>query len=361
MSMATGVYHTDYRKDFALRHTKAEWIRLALIVVVAVIAPFALQDNAFWLQALTRLIIFGISVVGLMVLTGYTGLVSLATGSFLGVGAYATANVASRYGWPMPVGVLAGSLLAAAIGAFVGLPALRVKGLYLAITTLAAQYILSYIFRNWDYLTAGAGNIAARAPCLGGESGSKLCTGGTQLKSDFVWYWIGLICLVLVVMAVRNLFRTGFGRAFIAVRDQDIAAEVIGVHVGRYKVIAFAIACGLAGFSGALNAHWRNVVTWERYDIDQSFLAVAMIIIGGLGSVAGAVYGTTFMIWLESFIERMGQDYRNTFENLGLNTSALKLFTFGAVIVAFLLLEPRGLARLWQRIKDYFRLWPFRY
>jgi branched-chain amino acid transport system permease protein len=359
MAMATGIYHTDYREDFALRHTRAEWIRLALILVVVVALPF--QLGAFWLQAVTRLVIFGIAVVGLMVLTGYTGLVSLATGSFVGVGAYATANVASRFGWPMPVGVLVGTLLAAAIGAFVGLPALRVKGLYLAITTLAAQYILSYIFRNWDFLTDGAGNIAARAPCIGGASGNKLCTGGAKLDSDFIWYWIGVICLAVVVMAVRNLFRTGLGRAFIAIRDQDIAAEVIGIHVGRYKILAFSIACGLAGFSGALNAHWRNVVTWERYEIGDSFLAVAMIIIGGLGSVAGAVYGATFMVSLEAGIERLGQDFRATFESHGLNVPALNLFAFGAVIILFLLFEPRGLARLWQRAKDYFRLWPFRY
>ena len=360
MASATGVYHTSYRHDLALRHTRAEWVRLVLIVAGAVALPYILQDNAYWLQAATRFLIFGIAVVGLMVLTGYTGLVSLATGAFLGVGAYTTANVASRYGWPMPVGVLAATLLAAAIGAFFGLPALRLKGLYLAITTLAAQYILSNVFRNWDYLTDGAGNIAARAPCLGGESGNKLCTGGTRLDSDFAWYWIALICLALVVMAVRNLFRTGLGRAFIAIRDQDIAAEVIGVHVGRYKVLAFAIACGLAGFSGALNAHWRNVVTWERYEIGESFLAVAMIIIGGLGSVAGAVYGAGFMISLESYIQRLGQNLQDI-EIIHRNIPALQLSVFGAVIVLVLLFEPRGLARLWQRAKDYFRLWPFRY
>lgn len=357
MADATGIFHTSYRRDLTLRHTRAEWIRLVLIVAVAVALPF--QLDTYWLQSATRFLILAIAVVGLMVLTGYTGLVSLATGAFLGVGAFATANLASRYGWPMPVGVAFGTLMAALIGAVFGLPALRLKGLYLAITTLAAQYILSYTFRNWDYLTDGQGTIAAKAPCLGGSG--KQCVGGTALKSDFVWYWIALVCLAVVVMAVRNLFRTGLGRAFIAIRDQDIAAEVIGVSVGRYKVLAFALACGLAGFSGALNAHWRTVVTWERYEIDQSFLAVAMIIIGGLGSVAGAVYGAGFMIWLEAFILRMGQELRTSFELIGENVPELQLFAFGAVIVVFLLFEPRGLARLWQRAKDYFRLWPFRY
>ncbi|MGH9034678.1 MAG: branched-chain amino acid ABC transporter permease [Acidimicrobiia bacterium] len=357
MADATGIFHTSYRRDLALRHTRAEWIRLVFIGAVAVALPF--QLDSYWLQSATRLLILAIAVVGLMVLTGYTGLVSLATGAFLGVGAFATANVASRYGLPVPVGIAFGTVVAALIGAFFGLPALRLKGLYLAITTLAAQYILSYTFRNWDYLTDGAGNIAAKAPCLGGTG--KQCVGGTKLDSDFVWYWIALVCLAVVVMAVRNLFRTGLGRAFIAIRDQDIAAEVIGVHVGRYKILAFALACGLAGFSGALNAHWRNVVTWERYEIDQSFLAVAMIIIGGLGSVAGAVYGAGFMIFLESYIQRLGQELRSSVALIGENVPELQLFVFGAVIVLFLLFEPRGLARLWQRAKDYFRLWPFRY
>lgn len=350
MATATGVYHTTYRADLALRHTRAEWVRLVLLGVVIFVAPFV--ADAYWLTALNQFLIFGIAVVGLMILTGYTGLVSLGTGGFLAAGAYTTANLASRFDiLPMPLAILAGTLVAALIGAFFGLPALRLKGLYLAIATLASQYIILYTVRNWDAVTGGVGTLTAESPKI----------GETVIRSDFVWYWIAVSCLAVVVMGARNLFRTGLGRAFIAIRDQDIAAEVAGVHVGRYKVLAFAIAAGLTGLSGGLNAHYRNVVTWERYDIDQSFLAVAMIIIGGLGSVAGAVYGAAFMTWLQSYIQRLGQELQGTVPLIAQNVPELQLASFGIVIVLFLLFEPRGLARLWQRAKDYFRLWPFRY
>src|SRR5688572_23334139 len=249
MATATGVYQTSYRRDFALRHTRAEYTRLALLAAFAVILPFTLSQ--YWLSYVNLILLAAIAAVGLNILTGYTGLVSLATAGFLGVGAYATANLTTRAGWPMPAGVLAGTLIAAAIGALFGLPALRLKGLYLAISTFAAQVILSNRFRGWAWLTDGQGNIAANYPSAIG-------------RSDFKWYWLLLVITGFVVWAGINLFRTGLGRAFIAIRDQDIAAEVMGVPVGRYKVLAFSIACGLAGFSGALQAHYRTVVTWEN-------------------------------------------------------------------------------------------------
>jgi branched-chain amino acid transport system permease protein len=349
VATATGVYHTTYRRDFALRHTKAEYARLALMALVVLALPFTLET--YWLRTVNLIGLAAIAAVGLNILTGYTGLVSLATGAFLGVGAYTTANVSSRFGLPVPVGILAGVLAAALIGAFFGLPALRLKGLYLAIATLAAQYILSFLFKNWRPLTGGAGNIAANNPAV----------GDYVIRSEFVWYWIIVAVLAVTVAAAINLFRTGLGRAFIAIRDQDVAAEVIGVNVGRYKILAFAIACGMAGLSGALAAHYETVVTWERYEIDTSFLFVAMIIVGGLGSVSGAVYGAAFMRWVPAYISRTGENLRGSFSFLVQQLPAVQQLLFGIVIVSFLLLEPRGLARLWQRTKDYFRIWPFRY
>ena len=350
MAMATGVYNTTYRKDFALRHTKAEYFRLGVLAVFAVVLPFSLHQ--YWLSYVNLILLASIAAVGLNILTGYTGLVSLATAGFLGVGAYTTANLTTRAHWPMPVSVIAATLLAAAIGAVFGLPALRLKGLYLAITTFAAQYILSNRFRDWAYLTQGHGNIAAGYPTLNGHA----------LKSDFEWYWLLLVVTGLVVFAGINLFRTGLGRAFIAIRDQDIAAEVMGVPVGTYKVLAFSIACGLAGLSGALQAHYRTIVTWENYEIAKSFTFVAMIIVGGLGSVSGAVYGAIFMTWVPAYITRIGQSLQTSnFHFLIDKLPAVQLALFGLVLVVFLLFEPRGLARLWQRAKDYFRIWPFRY
>jgi branched-chain amino acid transport system permease protein len=349
---ATGVYHTTYRRDFALRHTRAEYVRLILLGVFAVALPFNLDK--YWLGYVNLILLAAIAAVGLMILTGYTGLISLATAGFIGVGAYTTANITTRLHWPMPIGVLGGTLMAAAIGVVFGLPALRVKGLYLAISTFAAQAILNNRFRDWPWLTQGHFSIQANTPKIGTHA----------LNSDFRWYWLLVVLTALVVWGGVNLFRTGFGRALIAIRDQDIAAEVIGVEVGRYKVMAFSIACGLAGFAGALQAHYRNVVTWERYDFDTSFLFVAMIIVGGLGSISGAVYGAAFMTWVPAYITRVGQGIQQHSSGTPFiirELPAIQLGLFGVVIVAFLLFEPRGLARLWQRAKDFFRLWPFRY
>jgi branched-chain amino acid transport system permease protein len=351
-AIATGIYSTTYRQDFALRRTRAEWIRLALIGVALVAVP-QLAD-AYWMNVINQMVFFGIAVVGLMVLTGYTGLISLGTAGFMASGAYTTANVVQRLEWaPVPLGIVAGVLVSALLGAIFGLPALRLKGLYLAIATLASQYIIVYTARNWDWLTEGHGNIGGTIPSI----------GDYKLRSDYAWYWIGVVVLGLCVIGVRNLFRTGMGRAFIAIRDQDIAAEVAGVHVGAYKVLAFAIAAGFAGLGGALQAHYpkSSVVTWERYELEYSFLAVAMIIIGGLGSVAGAIYGAVFMEWLRGYITKLGQELQGSVEIVADNVPALQVASFGLVIVLFLLFEPRGLHRMWQRVKDYFRLWPFRY
>lgn len=347
---ATGIYHRTYRRDFALRHTKAEYFRLALLAAFAAVLPFTLDQ--YWLSYVNLILLAAIAAVGLNILTGYTGLVSLATAGFLGVGAYTTANITQRLHWPMPISVLLATLLAGAIGAFFGLPALRLKGLYLAISTFAAQVILSNRFRGWGWLTMHQGTIAANNPSAIG-------------RSDFKWYWLLLAITGVVVWAGINLFRTGLGRAFIAIRDQDIAAEVMGVPVGRYKVLAFSIACGLAGLSGALQAHYRTIVTWENYEIGTSFTFVAMIIVGGLGSVAGAVYGAAFMTWVPAYITRLGQSLQSSevqvLRNLIPKLPAIQLTLFGLVLVVFLLFEPRGIARLWQRAKDYFRIWPFRY
>jgi branched-chain amino acid transport system permease protein len=352
VATATGVFHTNYRRDLALRHTRAEYVRLGLLAALAVWLPFNL--NSYWLGWTNIILLATIAAVGLNVLTGYTGLISLATAGFLGVGAYAAANLTVFYHWPMIPAVLAATLLAALIGAFFGLPALRLKGLYLAISTFAAQEILSERFRSWKWLTRNHGTIVTTYPSVGER----------KLDSKFEWYWLLLVIAGLVVWGSINLFRTGLGRAFVAIRDQDIAASVMGVPVGRYKVLAFSVACGLAGFSGALQSFYPDTqtVTWENYEIEKSFIFVAMIIVGGLGSVSGAVYGAAFLTWLPAFIQRFGTSLQtSSFAFLIRKLSAVQLALFGIVLVVFLLLEPRGLARLWQRAKDYFRLWPFRY
>src|SRR2546430_11737929 len=196
MATATGVYHTTYARDFALRHTRAEYARLALLGAFAVVLPFTLDK--YWLSYVNLILLAAIAAVGLNILTGYTGLISLATAGFLGVGAYTAANLTTFYHWPMPVAVLVAALLAAAIGALFGLPALRLKGLYLAISTFAAQEILSDRFRDWKWLTRGHGTIVTSYPTLGHH----------PFNSTFEWYWILLVITGLIVLGRVNLFRT---------------------------------------------------------------------------------------------------------------------------------------------------------
>lgn len=349
MTTATGIYHTTYEADLALRKSRAEWIRLALIVALVLTVPFVLSP--FWLSVANQIGIAIVGAVGLNILTGHTGLISLGHGAFLGVGAYTSAILVSRFDVPTLLAIVAAVAVTVVVGTFFGLPSLRLKGLYLAMATLAAQFILLYAFRNWDVVTGGTDAVVVPYPEI----------LGWTLSSDFAWYWVIFAVAVLVVLGARNLFRTGLGRAFHAVRDQDIAAAVMGIDVGRYKLLSFAISSGLVGLAGAMTAHYRTIVTWERFTLDVSVLYLAMIIVGGLGSVAGSVYGATFMTVLPAAIQQFARNVRETIPMLAREMPAVQLIVFGGVIVLFLLFEPRGLDRTWQRVKDYLRLWPFRY
>ena len=349
MATATGVYHTTYRSDLALRATRAEFVRLGLIALLLISLPFILSP--FWLTIANNIGIAIVGAVGLNILTGHTGLISLGQGAFLGVGAYTTAILVTRFDMPTLVGIVGAVIVTSLIGTFFGLPSLRLKGLYLAMATFAAQFILLFAMRNWEFVTGGLDAIVLSSPELFGYT----------LRTDFAWYWVIYAVAILVVLGARNLFRTGIGRAFHAVRDQDIAASVMGIDIGRYKLLSFAISSGLVGLAGAMIAHYRTIVTWERFTLDVSVLYLAMIIVGGLGSVAGSVYGATFMTILPAVIQQQARNLRDTVPALAQQMPAIQLIVFGLVIVLFLLFEPRGLDRTWQRVKDYFRLWPFRY
>ena len=240
------------------------------------------------------------------------------------------------------------------IGALFGLPALRLKGLYLAIATLASQEIIMFVVRRWGWLTEDKGYLDV----------PRLNLFGWQIEHEFFelqWYVILAPVTVVSVFAARNLFRTALGRSFMAVRDQDIAAEAIGVNLTRAKVTAFAVSSGFVGLSGALSAYYTETVTWERFTLDVSVLYLAMIIVGGLGSIAGSVYGAIFMMLLPALLTEAGDLVRDTAPFIKEQLPAIKNAVFGLAIIAFLLVEPRGLDRIWSRIKDYIRFWPFRY
>ena len=346
---ATGIYFRSYERESALRHTKAERVRLAAVAIALVVAPFVLTP--YWLTIGNQIGIAVVGAIGLNLLTGFTGQISLGQGGFLAVGAYTSGFLVTRLGVPTLFGVVAAILVTALVGAFFGLPALRLKGLYLAIATLASQFIILYLVRNWEFLTGGVDSLVVPSPEV----------LGFQLTSDFRWYWVIIAVAVLATLAATNLVRSSIGRAFVAIRDQDVAAEVIGVEVVRYKLFAFAVSSGFVGLAGALTAHYRNIVTWERFTLEVSILFLAIIIVGGLGSVSGSVYGSMFMFVLPAEIQRLGTALGDTAPFISRQLPAVQLGVFGLVIILFLIFEPRGLARVWQRMRDYVRLWPFRY
>jgi branched-chain amino acid transport system permease protein len=348
MTTTTGVYHTTYRGDLALRHTRVEYVRLVLALAVVVALPFYVSP--FWLHVLDQIGIAVIGAIGLNILVGYTGQISLGQGGFLAVGAYSAGVVATKSDLSPVVGVLVAVLVTAAVGAFFGLPALRLKGLYLAIATLASQQIIVWLITHWDFLTGGVDALVLE----------PVTVFGWTPTGDFEWYWVIVSFAALATITATNLFRTGVGRAFVAIRDHDIAAEVIGVDPARYKVLAFAVSSAFVGLAGALTAYWTQILTWERFTLDVSILYLAMIIVGGLGSVTGSIYGAAFMIAIPAYLDQLS--LRVSADSiLATDLPAIKLLIFGLTIVLFLIFEPRGLARIWQRARDYFRLWPFRY
>lgn len=350
---ATGIHHRSYTSELRLRATRAEYVRLGLMTVLLLVLPFVL-DN-FWLSQANLILIAVIGAVGLNILVGYTGQISLGQGGFLAVGAYSSAILSDRIGLPTPLAILVAVLLTAAVGTFFGLPGLRLKGLYLAIATLASQMIIEFVIRRWDWLTLDQGYLNVERLSLFGFQ-----IGGREVFEQ-QWYWVLLVLTGLTVLTARNLFRTGLGRSFMAVRDQDIAAEAIGVNIPRAKLTAFAVSSGFVGLAGALTAHYSEVVSWEKFTLDVSILYLAMIIVGGLGSIAGAVYGAIFMTLLPELIRQLSLGLGDTLPFLADQLPAVRNAVFGLVIILFLILEPRGLDRIWQRIKDYFRFWPFRY
>lgn len=347
--MQSGVFHTDYKKDMSLRPMPAQKVRLSLVIAFVLIFPFL--AGPYQLTLANQIGIAAIGAIGLNILTGFTGQISLGQGAFMAVGAYSSGLLAARLGLPWWLTIPLACLITALAGTIFGIPSLRLKGLYLAIATLAAQQIIQWLITHWTALTGGVEALNVPPATLFGYS----------LNTDFRFYWFILLCLVGTVIFTVNLFRSKVGRAFVAIRDQDIAAEVMGVNLFAYKLLAFATSSFFVGLSGALIAHWRLIVNYERFTIETSIFYLAVIIIGGLGSVSGSIYGAIFMTLLPATLTNIGRSLEGLMPNMATVIPFLQQAVFGLVIILFLIFEPEGIAKLWRNVKDYFRLWPFSY
>jgi branched-chain amino acid transport system permease protein len=349
-----GVLKTTYEADMALYPLPiARWAVGVLAVLFVVVLPLTLHEYYLSIGNLVWIAVIG--ALGLNILVGYTGQVSIGHGAFMSVGAYTAANLATRLDSPWPVNLLAGGLMAAAVGAVVGIPSLRIKGLYLAIATLAGQLIIEWTINHVTFISGGVqASIEVPRPRL----------GPIVLSSQRQMYFFLLFFVLLAILATLNLVRSRIGRAFIAIRDQDIAAEIIGINIFRYKLLAFAISSFYAGVTGVLYTYFLGIANYEQFQITVSIDYLAMIIIGGLGSILGSVLGAIFVTLLPIVIRLSMEAFGGvlfspqTVLNLIPN---LRLMLFGALIVFFLIVEPEGLNRLWRNIRNYFRIWPFAY
>lgn len=351
MAIKCGVFKTNYRDDAAIWQTKASRFWLVLLVIALMAFPFVFQGSRYMLYVVNSVLIAVIAAVGLNILTGFTGQISLGHGAFMGVGAYASGYFMIKLGMPFIACVVAAGFVTAIVGMIFGIPSLRLKGLYLAIATLAAQVILEFVFVRWRDVTGGSQGLMVPPAAV----------GGIAFNSDFKFYFLALGFTILAVMAAKNIIRTKPGRAFMAIRDRYISAEIIGIPIFRYKLMSFGISSFFAGVAGSLWAHYLGIITPEHFGVMTSIQYLSMIIIGGLGSIYGSILGAVFMTLLPEALRLISGLFSDQYPLLIHIFGAIREGIFGLVIILFLIFEPDGLAARWKTIQNYWKLWPFSY
>jgi branched-chain amino acid transport system permease protein len=347
----TGVYNVRYKQEIEIARTGTQKALMACaIAALAVLPPLFLSNSS-----LAILIIIGINIVamqGLNILFGYTGQISIGHSAFIGVGAYASALLAERLGFPFLAAFLGAGLVSALLGLVFALPSVRVKGFYLAITTLGAYFILIWVMQHWSGLTGG----------IYGLSVPRASLAGVVLDTEPKFYLFTLAIVLLSTFAAKNLIRSHVGRAFVAVRDNDLAAAVMGVNVFRYKCLAFFICCFYAGLAGSMWAHYIISIHPEQFPFVDSIWYLGFLAVGGMGSIMGPIFGTLLWRLLQEWVAALVPLLSDTFPALAATAySGVSLVIFGLVVMVFLMFEPRGINHRWTIFKSYYRLWPFSY
>src|SRR5690349_9850773 len=350
-----GQFKSSYGEDQQIFPLRQDRIGMAILVVVAfVVVP--LVGDQYWLSALlTPFLLFSLAALGLNILTGYAGQLSLGTGAFMAVGAFMAYNAELRIpGMPILGSFIIGGLCAAAVGIVFGLPSLRIKGFYLAVATLACQFFVLWAINRigWFSNHSSSGVITAQT----------ISILGYGIVSPAQKYLLTLAIVAVMALAAKNLMRSETGRAFMAVRDMDVAASVIGIPMMRTKLLAFAISSFYCGVAGALYAYtYLGTVEPEAFILDLSFRVLFMIIIGGVGSILGSFLGAAF-ITIFPIVLSVASKWIEAALNIEMShavVSNTEAIIFGSLIIFFLIVEPLGLARLWQVAKEKLRLWPF--
>jgi branched-chain amino acid transport system permease protein len=344
MRFCKRTYREDRRVFPSLGH------KIALLAFLTFVALFPVLFGPYLVFVAG---VCGVAVIGalsLNLLTGVTGLISLGHAAFLGIGAYTAAILSSKAGWPL-IAVLPGAgVVAALCGAIVGIPALRLRGLYLVVTTLALQFITDHVIYHWESLTHGDKGIKTVAPAI---------LGITLAPHQF--YYVIVLLAGLFALFMKNLVMTRTGRAFVAIRDRDVAAEIIGIQMARYKIISFMTSSFMAGVAGALYAYLLGLINPDYFTFHQSILYAVMCLVGGMGTVLGSILGAVFMTLLPEVISAISGPIATAYPVMVPRIGAISVTVYGLVIIFFLLLEPRGLAGIWFRIRRYWVTWPFTY
>jgi branched-chain amino acid transport system permease protein len=350
-----GQFKTNYRADQQVFPITQDRIAIWLLIAFAFVGVPLLVDEYLFRAILIPFLILSLAALGLNILVGYCGQISLGTGAFMAVGAYAAYNFSVRIdGMPLLLSLLLGGVCATVVGVLFGIPSLRIKGLYLAVATLAAQFFVDWAMLRIKWFTNNSSS--------GSVSVSDLKVFGIQINTPLEKYLLCLAILIVFAVGAKNLVRSHVGREWMAIRDMDVAAAVIGIRPVYAKLTAFAVSSFIVGVAGAL---WGfvHLGSWEpaAFSIDRSFQLLFMIIIGGLGSIMGSFFGAAFIVVLPIFLNQALPALGSLF-GVTIDTALIahtELMIFGALIVFFLIVEPHGLARLWSIGKEKMRLWPF--
>jgi branched-chain amino acid transport system permease protein len=346
-----GNFKDTYARDMAVFPIPLDRYGFAVMLFLAfLVIPLTASD--YWLSnIMIPFYCFGLSAIGLNILAGYAGQISIGHAAFMAVGAYTSLILYGRYGIPLLPSILGGGIISAAVGTFFGLPSLRIKGFYLAIATLASQFIIQWIITHWQWVSGGVFGTVETPP---------MQVFGWVLDTPVKKYYLSLFCVVVLAVIAKNLVRGQLGRNWQAIRDVDYAAEIIGVNLYRDKLVAFAVSTFYAGVAGSLITFcYYGAANIEEFHVMVSFALLGMIIIGGLGTILGSFLGAGFFVLLPIGINQVLRIFMAVVPSQIL--SNVESIIFGGLIVFFLIVEPYGMARLWHTIKDKMRLWPFPY
>jgi len=344
-----GTFNTQYRQDMAICRTKTHWLWLGLLIVAGLTAPLYLRSDLLNIVNIMGITI--VAVMGLNILTGYCGQISVGQAAFVALGGSMSAALTLNCGFPFWAALPCAALTAGVVGLIFGLPSARVKGFYLAVATLAAHIIIMWAILHIDFFGA-AGGISAKAPKI----------GGLVFNTHKSFYYLIIASVALAAFFTKNVGRTRVGRAFIAIRDNDLAAETLGINVVRYKLLAFFFCCAFGGWAGSLYAHYIAFADPDAFTLFDSIWYLGMLVVGGMGSTAGVFMGVIFMRALEfGATTYLAAALGEAFPAMAGVFAGFAMLVYGLVILLFLIFEPRGLAHRWEIFKNSYRLNPFAY